>query len=74
MENQKVTILEKLSKEKGIEMNEIIAVGDSRSDIPIFEKVGYRIALNADENLKSVTDLFIQSTDLLEVSNKIAEL
>lgn len=70
----KVTILEKLSKEKGIEMNEIIAVGDSRSDVPIFEKVGYRIALNADENLKSVTDLFLQTSDLLDVADEINKL
>lgn len=70
----KVTILEKLSKEKNIAMSEVIAVGDSRSDIPIFEKVGYRIALNADENLKTSTDLFIQSEDLLDVSNKITDL
>ena len=70
----KVTILEKLSKEKGIEMNEIIAVGDSRSDIPIFEKVGFRIALNADENLKSVTDLFVQSENLLDVSSAIINI
>ncbi len=70
----KVTILEKLSKEKGIGMNEIIAVGDSRSDVPIFEKVGFRIALNADENLKSKTDLFVQSADLIEVYTEISNL
>jgi len=70
----KVIILEKLSKEKGIKMSEIVAVGDSRSDIPIFEKVGFRIALNADENLRHNTDLFLQTTNLMDVADKIIKL
>lgn len=71
--DDKVRIVQKLSKERNIKMSEIIAVGDSRSDIPIFEKVGYRIALNADENLKIFSDQVLNSSDLLQVLNKILD-
>ena len=70
----KVVILKRISTEKNVKMTEIIAVGDSRSDIPIFERVGFRIALNADENLRSNADLFIKTDDLLEISDKIKSL
>lgn len=70
----KVTILERISKNNKIKMTEIIAIGDSRSDIPIFERVGFKIALNADENLKNNTDLFIKSDNLLDVSTQIKNL
>lgn len=63
----KVRILTSICQKYHVFPSQVIAVGDSRSDIPIFEKAGLDIALNADENLKDKTDIFIQSDDLLEV-------
>lgn len=55
-------------------LSQVIAIGDSRSDIPIFEKAGYSIAFNADDNLKDKAKLFLQSEDLLKIYNAIKKL
>lgn len=69
--NDKLVILEGICKKNMVCLSEVVAVGDSRSDIPIFEKVGFRIALNADESLQKETDIFIKSDNLLDVSKVI---
>ena len=63
----KVIILDSICRRYRFSFSQIIAVGDSRSDLPIFEMAGFSIALNADENLKDKTDCFIKSNNLLEV-------
>lgn len=63
----KIKILDSICKKYRVFFPQVIAVGDSRSDIPIFEKAGFDIALNADENLIDKTDCFIKNNDLLEV-------
>jgi phosphoserine phosphatase len=67
----KVKILAEICKKYQVSFPEVIAVGDSRSDIPIFENAGYDIALNADENLRGRIDSFVKSDDLLEVYKQI---
>lgn len=70
----KVKILEAICKKYRVSFPQVIAVGDSRSDIPIFEKAGLDIALNSDENLSNKTDCFIESENLLEVYSVIKKL
>lgn len=40
------------------------AVGDSRSDLPLFEEVGFSIAFNADNGVAARSDVSIVSDDL----------
>lgn len=41
----------------GLSLRDFAAVGDSRSDIPMFELAGFRAAVgNADRKLKAVSD------------------
>lgn len=70
----KVKVLGSICKKYKISFSQVVAVGDSRSDIQIFEKAGYDIAINADKNLKDKTDCFIKSKNLLKVYLAIEKL
>ncbi|MEK6949828.1 MAG: HAD hydrolase family protein, partial [Nanoarchaeota archaeon] len=54
MAPNKGAIVKNLSGKLGIKLNECIAVGDSKADIPMFESVGYdnSFAINANEEVK----------------------
>lgn len=52
---------------------ECVAVGDSRSDIPLFEKVGLAIAFNSDETLADRADVYLRSDDLRSILEYILE-
>ena len=63
-EQDKVSFVEEFCRPRGITLEEVAAVGDSRSDIPLFEKVGLAIALNATPQAREAADLSIESDDL----------
>lgn len=70
----KLKVLKSICEKYKTSLKKVIAVGDSRSDIPIFESVGVSIALNADENLTGKTDQSLETDDLLEVYNLIKKI
>lgn len=56
--------VKELTKLLGVDPSEIIAVGDSRNDMPLFEVSGLRVAMgNADNKLKRVADHIAPSVD-----------
>jgi phosphoserine phosphatase len=48
-------------------LSEVIHVGDSRSDVPLFKEVGLSIAFNADTPTKSVASVCIDSESLMDI-------
>jgi phosphoserine phosphatase len=66
-EHDKVRFVEDWSAEHGFGMDEVAAVGDSRSDVPLFERAGLSIALNATEDARAVADRAVDSEDLRDV-------
>lgn len=50
-----------------IDAADVVAIGDSRSDIPLFGWVGYSIALNASEAAKAAAKFAIETEDLCDV-------
>ncbi|WP_280243780.1 HAD family hydrolase [Nocardia abscessus] len=48
----------------GLTMRDCAAVGDSRSDLPLFERVGVRIAFNGSPIVKEAADYAIEGNDL----------
>ncbi|HEX8596386.1 MAG TPA: HAD hydrolase family protein [Pseudomonas sp.] len=48
-------------------MSEVFHVGDSVSDIPLFEAVGYSIALNANQQAKDKAHTTLDSDSLFEI-------
>jgi len=54
-----------------IELSQCIAVGDSRSDVPLFEAVGFSIALNATAQARDAATVALDSESLTDVLSVI---
>jgi phosphoserine phosphatase len=52
---------------RGIALEQAVAVGDSRSDLPTFDLVGKSIALNADQAAREAADVTIDTDDLRDL-------
>ncbi len=51
----------------GIDASEVVAIGDSRSDIPLFGWVGFSIALNATAVARTAASSVLDTNDLRDV-------
>lgn len=51
----------------GASLSECVAVGDSRSDVPLFEEAGHSIALNATPDARAAADVHLETDDLADV-------
>jgi phosphoserine phosphatase len=72
---EKVVILKRLSNELGIDLKEVIYVGDSDIDVEAFKVVGKSIAFNAvSEELKKIADVVIDKQDLREILPHLEKL
>ena len=58
-------------KENNIELEEVVSIGDSASDIKVFEKSGKSIAINYSSILIGKADVYIRTNDLCDVINHI---
>ena len=68
-------ILKKIMKRFSVRPSEVISVGDSRGDIPLFEHSGYSIAFNSsDRKLSRIADYECRTRDFEEVYRKIEEI
>jgi phosphoserine phosphatase len=65
--HDKARWVEDWCRESGIDLSDVAAVGDSRSDIPLFGRVGFSIALNATEAARAAADVAVDAEDLREV-------
>ena len=63
-EHDKAAFVESFCRDRAIAMNEVAAVGDSRSDIPLFGQVGLAIALNAIPAARGAAHLSLDGNDL----------
>ncbi len=66
-EHDKLRFVEDWCGRRGVEMSEVAAVGDSRSDVPLFRRVGLAIALNATEDARAAAHITIETDDLRDV-------
>ena len=51
-------------REHGLDIAEAVAYGDSMSDVPLFDAVGFRVSINGDHHLQDRCDVEIRSEDL----------
>lgn len=58
----------------GIGMSDVFHVGDSRSDVPLFEAVGYSVALNASPVAIQAARAVLETDSLLDVLSVIPGL
>jgi phosphoserine phosphatase len=66
-EHDKARFVEEWCTQKGFSMCQVAAVGDSRSDIPLFRRVGLSIALNATPNAQEAATHVLDTDDLRDV-------
>ncbi|HEY2718793.1 MAG TPA: HAD-IB family phosphatase, partial [Solirubrobacteraceae bacterium] len=60
-EHDKASFVEKWCARRGVSMDQVAAVGDSRSDIPLFRRAGLSIALNATPDAKEVATHMLET-------------
>jgi phosphoserine phosphatase len=73
-ETDKPAFVEDFYSGKNIGMSEVFHVGDSRSDIPLFNAAGFSIAFNADASARSAASVSIEGNSLLDILSIIPGL
>jgi phosphoserine phosphatase len=66
-EHDKVRFVEEWCAQNGYSMSQVAAIGDSRSDVPLFRRVGMSIALNATPDARAVATHVLDTEDLRDV-------
>jgi phosphoserine phosphatase len=66
-EHDKARFVEQWCAENGHSMSDVAAIGDSRSDVPLFRRAGMSIALNATADARSVATHVLDTDDLRDV-------
>ena len=70
-EFDKLRFVEEWCREQGHTIAGVAAVGDSRSDVPLFERAGYAIALNATADARAAADVVIDTDFLPDVLDRL---
>ncbi len=63
----KATVVEQIAQEQGLGLGDVVAIGDSTSDLPLFHAAGFSIALNASSNARDAADIQLDTEDLRDV-------
>ncbi len=66
-ENDKARFVEEWCARNGYSMSQVAAVGDSRSDVPLFHRAGLSIALNATPDAREAATHVLDTEDLRDV-------
>jgi len=66
-EYDKASFVEEWCAQSGYSMSQVAAVGDSRSDIPLFSRAGLSIALNATTDARDAATHVLDTEDLRDV-------
>lgn len=66
-EHDKARFVEKWCAQSGYSMSQVAAVGDSRSDVPLFRRAGLSIALNATPDAREAATHALDTEDLRDV-------
>ena len=63
----KLAFVEADAAAHGWSLSDYVAIGDSRSDVPLFERAGFSIALNATPEARRAAAVSIECDDLREI-------
>lgn len=69
--NHKIQHVQELVEGLGGTMSEVIAIGDSFSDVPLFSRVGCSVAFNYDETLEGKADIYVKSNNIFSILGEI---
>ena len=63
----KTAFVEEWSRERGFSLEQCVAIGDSRSDVPLFGRVGLAIALNPTPDAAEAAHVSLETGDLRDL-------
>jgi phosphoserine phosphatase len=63
----KASFVAEVCARRGVGVLDAAAVGDSRSDVPMFERVGFSVALNGDDTARAAATAALETDDLRDV-------
>jgi phosphoserine phosphatase len=66
-EHDKARFVEKWCAQNGYSMSQVAAIGDSRSDVPLFRSASMSIALNATSDARAAATRVLDTEDLRDV-------
>jgi phosphoserine phosphatase len=66
-EHDKARFVEDWCAQHGYSMSQVAAIGDSRSDVPLFDRAGLSIALNATSDARAVATHVLDTENLRDV-------
>lgn len=70
--DDKVTFVEEIATDLGLGLEDVVAIGDATSDLPLFASVGLSLALNASSDARDAADIQLDTQDLRDVISPIA--
>ena len=62
--DDKATFVGQIAQDRGLGFKDVVAIGDSTSNIPLFHAAGFAIALNASSNARDAADIQLDTEDL----------
>ena len=66
-ETDKPVFVNEYCKRNNANLLEVFHVGDSRSDVPLFNEAGYSVAFNADASTKLAASISVDSESLMDI-------
>jgi phosphoserine phosphatase len=73
-ELDKVAFVRTYSDLRGVPMSQVVAVGDARSDVPLFGAVGYSVALNATPSARAAASTSLDTQWLPDILGALRTL
>ncbi|MDP9376596.1 MAG: HAD-IB family phosphatase [Actinomycetota bacterium] len=70
----KVAFVAEYCDRAGIAMEQVVAVGDSRSDLPLFKAVGFSVALNATRDAPAAASTSVEGPSFLTALRAVPRL
>ena len=65
--SDKVRHVKAIADNIGATLAQVVAVGDSLSDVKVFSQVGHSVAINYDENLEGRASCYVRSNSLTDI-------
>jgi hydroxymethylpyrimidine pyrophosphatase-like HAD family hydrolase len=66
--DKKAEWVEKILKQFGVRSEEVIAIGDSKGDIDMFQRVGFSVAFNSScSELDQIASVCVQNQNLADI-------
>jgi phosphoserine phosphatase len=70
----KVAFLRDYCEPRGLSMNQVVAIGDGRSDLPMFAATGFSVALNASPAARAAASVSVDSQSFLDALRAVPGL